>query len=741
MRYAPALPLGLAYGSLVSLLAVQGCSRGHAETTTATPARSIAARPAAEAPPEDALLLTGELAAVRSVVLTVPQTPSWIVQIRWLEAEGTVVKKGDRVAEFDNTLFSSTLEDKRGAEQEALAELARYQAESSAEGADKVFAVEERRIEVEKARVDAGVPQALRSRRDWEEKQLALQKARVELAKAQEDLTAHREVVRADTAILDVKLENARRDLRIAEGAVDALTLRATQDGTILIADYQRERRKLQVGDAVPVGSPVVRIPDLSEQRVEAVLYDVDDGRIAIGAPARCSVDAYPDRLVRGKVVEIAPIAQQPVSDSLRRTFRVVLALDRTDARWMRPGMSVKAEVDPVRRAGAASGPQHPQVWIAQPPAGSAVAARRETLVLGVDVRGVLQSRDSVVLGAVPLPGIWEYKIAMMAPEGKAVTKGEQILAFDTTELAQKLTDREAEADTARKQVEKRLIDVTLREKETEMRLGEAEAKRRKISQKLEVPAELASANELRSTRLERDQAAAEARFLRERLSSTRRARQAELELLRIKEARSRARVAELKESIARLTVTAPRDGFVVYATNWKDEKKKVGDTCWRGERVLEIPDLAQMYVRAEVDEVDGGRVAEGQTARFRLDAFPDLELKGRVGHVVRTVQRQTPKSPVKVVRLDLSLEPFEGQRLRPGMRGRGTVETERVVDAVTVPVECVFASPSGPVVWRRSAGALQETPVTLGQRTETSVHVRSGLSAGDRVIRPEGDG
>jgi HlyD family secretion protein len=41
------------------------------------------------------------------------------------------------------------------------------------------------------------------------------------------------------------------------------------------------------------------------------------------------------------------------------------------------------------------------------------------------------------------------------------------------------------------------------------------------------------------------------------------------------------------------MTVRAPQDGIVVYQTNWRDEKKKVGDSVWFGEKILALPDLA----------------------------------------------------------------------------------------------------------------------------------------------------
>ena len=75
------------------------------------------------------LLLTGELAAIRSADLFVPETPLWELQLRFLEEDGAVVKAGDRVAEFDAGNLASELEQKRIAAIEAETELVRFDAD------------------------------------------------------------------------------------------------------------------------------------------------------------------------------------------------------------------------------------------------------------------------------------------------------------------------------------------------------------------------------------------------------------------------------------------------------------------------------------------------------------------------------------------------------------------------------------------------------------------------------------
>src|SRR5205814_684868 len=243
---------------------------------------------------EDRMILSGEVEAVSSENLVVPRTPSWLISVRWLASDGSVVKKGDRVVEFDSSSFTSTLEDKRGAIVRAEGELGSQVASNRATLADKEMEVERKRAEVNKARVEAGVPPDLYPRRLYQEKQLALLTQKDALAKAEEDLRAQRRSARLDETIKQVAAQRARRDLGDVERLLEDLTLRAPRDGLVQIAINRRENRKYLVGDQAFPGWAVATMPDLASLQVRARLGDVDDGAVREGMRAECFLDAYP---------------------------------------------------------------------------------------------------------------------------------------------------------------------------------------------------------------------------------------------------------------------------------------------------------------------------------------------------------------------------------------------------------------------------------------------------------------
>jgi multidrug efflux pump subunit AcrA (membrane-fusion protein) len=182
------------------------------------------------------------------------------------------------------------------------------------------------------------------------------------------------------------------------------------------------------------------------------------------------------------------------------------------------------------------------------------------------------------------------------------------------------------------------------------------------------------------------------------------------------------------------MTVKAPQDGIAIYKSNWRGEKKKVGDSTWSGEKLLELPDLSEMKARAEVDEADAGRVAVGQKVKIRLEAHPDLDFTGTVQSIGTTVSRKGWRDPNKIYKVEIALDATDSTRMRPAMRFRGEIETGRLPSLLVAPRDAVFLRPTGPVVWAKRGRRYQETPVTLGRSNKKWVEVLAGLNEGDLV-------
>jgi HlyD family secretion protein len=365
------------------------------------------------------------------------------------------------------------------------------------------------------------------------------------------------------------------------------------------------------------------------------------------------------------------------------------------------------------------------------------VDVRRDDLVIGVEVAGVLEAVDSTDIKPPPLPNVWNFKVANLAPEGQEVKAGDPIVGFDASDQVRELESMRNEAESARKKLDKKRDDAQLSRRDNELKIAEAEASLRKAQLKTDAPADLVAPVQQRQIELDAQGAQLALEAAKNHADQTQRSDAEEIQRLTEKLTYARQRVDELQQRVARMQVAAPRAGTIVYPANDRGEKHKVGDGVWRMENVLQIVGLGHMLGNGQIDEVDMARLADRQPVALRLDAMPDVQLRGTVASIARSVQAKSNSDPSKIVKLKIAIEATKVP-LRPGMRFRGQVETEHAAGVVQVPAEAVFATPEGPVAYRKTNGGLERVRLSLGRRTATAIEVKSGLAPGDRVSRTD---
>lgn len=184
-------------------------------------------------------------------------------------------------------------------------------------------------------------------------------------------------------------------------------------------------------------------------------------------------------------------------------------------------------------------------------------------------------------------------------------------------------------------------------------------------------------------------------------------------------------RIAELRAQQAASVVRAPFAGTI-----YKTQAKK-GEMVRLGDPLLWLADLEHLRVRANVDQVDLGRVRPGQPVRVTANAFPGRVWTGTVSEVVpNVVVKESRSVSESLARLD---PPTDG--LVPGM----TVDVEIVVaeepDALQVPADAVQTVGGESFVYRVDGRRLRRTPVRVGLASVSAVAIAGGLDEGALVV------
>lgn len=187
------------------------------------------------------------------------------------------------------------------------------------------------------------------------------------------------------------------------------------------------------------------------------------------------------------------------------------------------------------------------------------------------------------------------------------------------------------------------------------------------------------------------------------------------------------AQVVELERfgaATRTLTLRAPVDGVVL-------EKNVVqGQAIMAGVPLLEIANLGQVWLEADAFETDIGLLRTGLMAEVEFDAYPGDRFGGRITYVYPTLD---PVSRTGRVRIEL--DNTRG-RVRPGLFGSVRIVAPAGQRGVLIPRQAALVTGDRQLVFvEDSAGRLAPRLVQLGAESDSLVLVRSGLSAGERVV------
>lgn len=165
-----------------------------------------------------------------------------------------------------------------------------------------------------------------------------------------------------------------------------------------------------------------------------------------------------------------------------------------------------------------------------------------------------------------------------------------------------------------------------------------------------------------------------------------------------------RSTEASLKEStdnLAKTSIYAPVSGTVSKLNKRKGERV-VGTAQMEGTEIMRLANLLEMEVLVDVNENDILRVHEGDTAYVEVDAHDNRKFKGIVTEVANSANTlglstdQVTNFQVKIRILRESyqdlLDPEHPERypFLPGMSATVDIQTKRVLNVLTVPIQSV---------------------------------------------------
>ena len=370
------------------------------------------------------------------------------------------------------------------------------------------------------------------------------------------------------------------------------------------------------------------------------------------------------------------------------------------------------------------------------PPPPNLLAVRRGDFVARTLLSGELAAETATLLYA-PAVEIWPLTLQFLVEDGTEVAAGDVVAEFDNSQLLSNLEEMRLSALEAGNRLISERARVSAELSEAEFELERLRATLEKARIKANVPEGVLSEKEWEELQLAVRRAELGYREGEHRMETARKSGRADVEIQQIARQKAREEVRQAEEAIEQLSLTAPRGGIILVAEDWRQGRPlRAGDTIFPGQETARLPDLETLLVEAKLFDVDDGRIRVGQRVTARLDAFPQLELRGQVIEVSDTADQAGPFSLRRAFGVRIHLDEIDTERLRPGMSVQVVIEDDPLKDVLLVPRAALDWSLGGARARRADGTWADAGALVLGPCNARHCVVESGLEADTALAR-----
>lgn len=148
----------------------------------------------------------------------------------------------------------------------------------------------------------------------------------------------------AEVAVLAAQRATQESKLQEQHNLLENQVVKAPHDGYFVL-EKNWFGQSSDVGSTVFAGNKFAAIPNLNKMEAVLNVLETEAVGLANGQSATVLIDAFPDRILQGKVSSISATAAPIERESPVKYFTVVVSLDDADPEWIKPGAIVSAEI------------------------------------------------------------------------------------------------------------------------------------------------------------------------------------------------------------------------------------------------------------------------------------------------------------------------------------------------------------------------------------------------------------
>jgi HlyD family secretion protein len=336
-------------GLSIFVFTLTGCSRTHAASDP-EPRKPVVAdlRPPAPDSSPHTLRTLGTIAALRALSVQVPRISGQGggLTLVTLIPNGSVVKIGDILAEFDGTAQIKTQRDAQAKYDDLSHQVEQKFAEGRSNAAKRATDFTQAMADLDKARLEIRKGPVL-SDLDQAKNAEKLRDSEAHVQSLLRSNKFHDDAERAEIEVLVLQRDRQKVTLARLKNDFDKLTIKSPLNGMIALDNIWKNNSMghAKEGDQLYPGNPLLRIFDPSTMVLQLSVNEADGGALRPGSKAIVHLDAYPALSFTAHFDSASPVAASALGSPLK-TFAARYLLDSKDPHLL-PDLTAAADILP----------------------------------------------------------------------------------------------------------------------------------------------------------------------------------------------------------------------------------------------------------------------------------------------------------------------------------------------------------------------------------------------------------
>ena len=366
-----------------------------------------------------------------------------------------------------------------------------------------------------------------------------------------------------------------------------------------------------------------------------------------------------------------------------------------------------------------------------QIPVGKAI---RGTFFVDMYEEGEVEAINSINISSPTIS--WRYgnlKITQLVKDGQEVAAGDTLIIFDPSEVQRGIVEAEGRLEISRAELEKMMA-----QHQSDLEELRADYDVTRISQeisKIRFESAIYESNvKKKEIQLNLEKADIALEKAKEQIENRMKIQKEEIKQKNLAINQDRSRLDEANETLAKMFVVTPSPGIAVIAKNWSNGNKfQIGDQCWSGFPIIQLPDLSLLKATVKINEVDIAKISKDLKVEIKPDAFSDSMFTGSVNTVANLAVNKDNSSKIKVFPVEILINE-NNKNLLPGLTVSCRIIIDQIEDVLYIPLEGIYSEGDKYFVYKKTRGGYEKSYVTTGTSNSDFIIITDGLDEKDEI-------